>query len=290
MQRIDLSPFEIQIFLEVARSGSFVQTAQVAGLTQPSVSRAIARIEERLGARLFDRSSRSVVLTPQGEAFLPIARRIVHDLTTSLDEVSQHLAGEVGHVTVAALPSAAAVLLPPAIGALREAVPLATVQIVDSYLGNVARAVADGEADFGIAVPPDPTLPLDFELLSEERFLALLPQNDRRKAVTWADLRAGPFIAMRRMTSVRHLTDAAFGTNIPPPAFEASHPATAGALVAAGLGISALPEMTMHLIATTGIRALPLTDPEVIRPIGLLFRRNRTLSPLAKRLAGILQN
>ena len=292
MKRIDVSPFEVQLFLEVADSLSFIQTAIVAGMTQPSVSRAIGRIEERLGARLFDRSSRHVALTPQGQAFLPIARRIVHDLTASLDELAQHIAGEIGHVTVAALPSAAAVMLPGAISSLRQAAPLATVQVIDSYLENVAEAVSVGAADFGIAVRPDPSLPLDFEVLREELFVAIVPEGhplSRHGHVTWDDLRAHPFITMRSMTSVRQLTDTAFGSNRPEPAFEASHPATAGAMVAAGLGVSALPRMTMHLIAPKGICMLPLVEPKVMRQVGLVMRRNRSLSPLAERLASILR-
>lgn len=292
MQRIDLSPFEIQLFLEVARSRSFVGTAQAAGLTQPSVSRAIGRIEERIGARLFDRGSRHVDLTPQGAAFLPIARRIVHDLTTSMDEVAQQLAGESGHVAIAALPSAAVVLLPAAIRALMAEMPRATVQVADTYLSNVATAVAEGEVDLGIAVEPDPALRLDFTPICEDRLVAVLPADHplaARKSLDWADLRDAPFIAMREMTSVRALTDRAFGADAPPPAFQAAHPATAGALVEAGLGVTALPEMTMRLIVATDVAIRPLTGPVLSRTMGLMARRGRTLSPVAAQLARILK-
>lgn len=291
MQRIDISPFEIQLFLEVARSRSFVGTAQMAGLTQPSVSRAIGRIEERIGARLFDRGSRHVELTPQGAAFLPIAKRIVHDLTTALDEVAQHLAGESGHVSIAALPSAAAVLLPPAILALRLAAPRATVQVVDTYLSNVSAAVAEGEVDFGIAVEPDPAQRLDFTPICEDRFVALLPAGHPLAAaetVDWDALRREPFIAMREMTSVRALTDRALGPDTGPPAFEAAHPATAGALVEAGLGVTALPEMTMRLIVARDVVIRPLTGPALSRSLGIVTRRGRTLSKIAEQLAGML--
>ena len=156
MNRIDVSPFEIQVFLEVAASGSFSRAAETSGLSQPAVSRAIGRLEQRLNIRLFDRTTRQVVLTPHGQTFLPIARRVVRDLTVSLDELGSYVSSVVGHVTVAALPSVAATLLPEALRRFHADYPAVTIAILDSFQDNVAGAVARGEADFGLSVQPPP--------------------------------------------------------------------------------------------------------------------------------------
>jgi len=293
MKRIDISPFEVQVFLEVAASGSFSRATETSGLSQPAVSRAIGRLEQRLNIRLFDRTTRQVVLTPHGEAFLPIARRVVRDLTVSLDEIGSYVSSVVGHVTVAALPSVAATLLPDALRGFHRDFPAVTIAILDSFQDNVAGAVARGEADFGLSVTPAGGMRLDFQPLVEDRFFAVMHQDDPLVGdeVRWVDLFAKPFIAMRSMTSVRRLTDQVatdLGRSID-PAMQASHPATAGAMIQAGLGVTALPELTLKLLSADNLVLAPLIDPVVSRPLGILTRSGRTLPHLAQTLIGYLK-
>ncbi|WP_416356831.1 LysR family transcriptional regulator [Aureimonas phyllosphaerae] len=287
MKRIDLSPFELQVFLVLVETGSFRAVAHHFALSQPAVSRAVARIEQRIGARLFDRTSRSVALTPQGEALLPIARRVIHDLTTSLDEITQSLSAIGGHVAIAALPSIASAILPPLFARLRRDDPEIRLSIIDTLLDGVTGAVAQGEVDFGIAVEPSRRLPdLVFEPLTTDRFVAVLSARHALISLpdlSWADLATHPVVAMRSLTSVRQLTDEGFASAgcAVVPAFEVSHLASAGALVAAGLGVTALPELALKAFDTEGIVTRPLTAPVVHRAICLVQRRGRTLSPTA---------
>lgn len=287
MKRIDLSPFELQVFSVLAEKGSFRAVADHFSLSQPAVSRAVARIEGRIGARLFDRTSRSVVLTPQGEAVLPIARRVVHDLTTSLDEIAQSMSSVGGHVAIAALPSIVSAMLPPVFSRLRQRDPGIRLSIVDTLLDGVTGAVTQGEVDFGIAVEPSRARPdLAFDPLTTDRFVAVIPKSHalaRRQDLTWTDLAAHAFIAMKTMTSVRQSTDESFvaaGCEVV-PAFEVSHLASAGALVAANLGVTALPELALKAFDTSGISVRPLGSPIVHRAICLVTRRRRTLSAAA---------
>lgn len=293
MRRIDILPFEVQLFLEVAKAGSFSRASDSCGLSQPAVSRAIGRLEERLNIRLFDRTTRQVVLTPHGEAFLPIARRVVRDLTVSLDELRSYVSSVVGHVTIAALPSVAATVLPDALRRFHADYPSVTIAILDSFQDNVAGAVARGEADFGISAEPPASAHLQFEPLVRDRFFAVLRAGDplANEGITWAQLFTRPFIAMRGMTSVRMMTDrAASGLGLSvEPALQASHPATAGAMVQAGLGVTALPELTLRLLSTDGLVIAPLNEPEVTRELGLVTRTGRTLPHLVEILIRYLQ-
>ena len=288
MNRIDVSPFEVQVFLEVAARGSFSRAAEASGLSQPAVSRAIGRLEQRLNIRLFDRTTREVVLTPLGQTFLPIAQRVVRDLTVSLDELRSYVSSVVGHVTVAALPSVAATLLPQALRRFHSDYPAVTIAILDSFQDNVAGAVAQGAADFGISVRPSKDAQLDFVPLVQDRFFAVLHRDDPLVSakVRWNDLFAQPFIAMRSMTSVRCLTDevaADLGLKSEPP-LQASHPATAGAMIEAGLGVSALPELTLKLLSSGALVTRPLIEPITTRTLGVLTRSGRTLPHLAQTL------
>ncbi|MGH6859103.1 MAG: LysR family transcriptional regulator, partial [Phyllobacterium sp.] len=141
MKRIDLTPFELQIFLKVQGSGSFRAAADAFGLSQPAISRAIARIEERVGTKLLDRDSRNVALTPQGSAFVPLAARLINDLEASLDELGAFLGAERGRVTVAALPSIAVSVLPAALAHFKKSNPGIVVRIVDTLLDEVTSVV-----------------------------------------------------------------------------------------------------------------------------------------------------
>ncbi|WP_199260385.1 LysR substrate-binding domain-containing protein [Paracoccus binzhouensis] len=232
------------------------------------------------------------MLTPRGQAFLPIARRVVRDLTVSLDELGSYVSSVVEHVTLAALPSVAATQLPDALRRLHADYPAVTIAILDSFRDNVAGAVARGEVDFGLSVRPPPTARLDFAPLVEDRFFAVLHREDALAAaeVRWSDLFARPFIAMRGMTSIRRLTDrvaADLGLTVE-PALQASHPATAGAMIQAGMGVSALPELTLKLLPADNLAMRPLTAPLVTRSLGILTRSGRTLPHLARALVDYL--
>ncbi len=236
-----------------------------------------------------------MVLTPQGEALLPIARRVIHDLTTSLDEISQSLSAIGGHVAIATLPSIASAILPSLFAELRRDDPGIRLSIVDTLLDGVTGAVAQGEVDFGIAVEPSRRLPdLVFEPLTTDRFVAVLSARHvlaRRRELNWADLAPHPIVAMRSMTSVRQLTDEGFASAgcAVVPAFEVSHLASAGALVAAGLGVTALPELALKAFDTGEITTRPLNTPVIHRAICLVQRRGRTLSPTADLVRRRLQ-
>ncbi len=286
MKRINLSLFEIEVFLQVDRLRSFRGAAEALGMSQPAVSRAVARAETRLGVRLFDRNTRTVEPTPQGREFAAIAGRLIGDLRSSLDDLGDYFRSARGRVSVAGLPSVTAGLLPPVIDRFRRGHPGVSVGVIDTLLDGVVGAVLRGEADLGIAGRPAADGKIEFTRILSDRFVAILRQDHplaRLSAVTWADLAAYPFVAMSRITSVRPLTDRGFaqaGVAVEPE-FEVSHLATAGALVAAGLGVTALPVLTLPVLAHPALTTRLLHGPEVTRDIGVLTRAGRTLSPAA---------
>jgi molybdenum-dependent DNA-binding transcriptional regulator ModE len=108
--RINLTPQQLSGFLQVAATGSFSEAAQMLNISQPALSRTVRNIEEAVGERLFDRDTRNVVLTPAGEALRPIAERLVAEFSDGFSELAQFVAGKRGRITIAALPSVAAVL------------------------------------------------------------------------------------------------------------------------------------------------------------------------------------
>src|ERR1700686_557738 len=103
---------QLRYFSAVADTGSFSRGAEKCHVSQPSLSQQILKLESDLGGRLFDRLGRSVRLTDLGEAFLPRARSVLHELSSAKDELTERLQSEAGPVVIGAIPTIAPSWLP----------------------------------------------------------------------------------------------------------------------------------------------------------------------------------
>ena len=291
--RINLQPRQLQCFLRVAELQSFSLAAQDLAVSQPALSRTIKHVEAEIGARLFDRTTRTVTLTPAGIELRSVASRLVAEFEGAFGELALFVAGRRGRVIVAALPSVAAVLLPPAIVGFQAAFPEVDVSIQDGLSGSVLDAVREGRADLGITVGPSSSDTLAYTPLLSDEFGLVCRQDSplaAKAAVPWAIFSEHRFISMSPASSVRQTTDAAFqqaGVAVQ-PLYGCSFLGTAGHLVAAGLGITALPLLTMPLIAPQPLCWRRLERPTMSRQIGVVTRRGRSLAPAARHFLAIL--
>lgn len=275
-----MTPSEPQLaaFLSLAETRSFTLAAEALGVSQPTLSRTIQALEQAAEARLFDRDTRSISLTPVGREFLPIARRLSHEMAGAGREFREVVHGERGRLTIAALPSIAGVILPGAIARFRLVHPGIDVVIHDGLSEPMLAMVADGRADAGITVRPPASTRLVYSTLLTDRF-CLVGRSGREACgtVPWAVFGQEPFIAMSPASSVRTMTDAAFlqaGIS-PVPLFECAQLSTTGGLVAAGLGITALPRLAIALMAGHDLVVQPLVRPVLQRSIGVVVRASR---------------
>lgn len=294
MKRINLDLFELQAFVRLAEFKNFRGAAEAVGLSSSALSRLIARIEDKLDVRLFDRDTRNVELTPQGHRLLELGGRILAETETALDEFDVFLAARRGQLTLAGLPSVTAGLLPPIIARFAADRPDVDVRIFDALSDGVVAALLERRADLGFtagAVAASDRLA--FKPLFEEPFMAVAWAGgplDEPRSYTWEELVSMPFIAMSPGTSVRALIDSAMaheGLTLR-PRFEVSHLATAGALVAEALGVTALPSLTLPVLGAKGLVVRPLERPTMFRRIGLAYLAGRTLSPSARTFRDLL--
>lgn len=285
--RIRLTLQQLEAFLQIAASGSFRAAAEALHVSQPALSRTVRVAEELLGARLFDRDTRHVELSAAGRELLPVARRILAEFDDASSELAQFLEGRSGHVTVAALPSVGVALLPGAIAAFRARQPQVGFSIIEAPAESLLAAVAEGRADFGISVQPAPDQRLHYRHLLDDPFVLLCRQDDalaKRRALPWSVCATRPFLASQPGSSIRPMTDAVFlqkGLAVR-PAFDYPSVGVGGAMVAAGLGVAALPRLALRLIDRQGLAAVALHRPEIARRIGLITRAGRSLSPVAQ--------
>lgn len=294
MKRINVDLFELQAFARLAELRSFRAAAEELGLSGSALSRLIARVEDKLGTRLFDRDTRNVSLTAQGEALQQLTDRILNEAATALTEFDAYLAVRRGRLALAGLPSITASLLPRIVARFVAQHPDVEVSIIDALSDGVLAAVLEGQADLGFTAGAlDSSGRLSFRPLVEDEFMAVGHPDgplDEDRAYVWEELATQPFIAMARGTSVRALTDAACaqaGLTVR-PRFEVAHLATAGALVAAGLGITALPSLTLPVLGRAQFAVRRLEVPRMVRKIGVIQATGRTLSPAARAFHRLL--
>ncbi len=291
---LSLSLRQMQVFLRVADLLSFSEAGRALNVSQPALTRTIQQTEEIIGARLFDRSTRKVELTPVGSQLLPIARRVLDEFETACSEMAHCIEGLKGNVNVAAMPSVAAALLPHAITKFRQNYPNVDFRITELQSPNIADAVADGTCDFGVSVQPCKNLRVAYRpFINDDIYLVCRGDAPMaaRNSIPWTVFEDLPFIAMVSGCSIRAIAESVFRKlqlDIKPH-YECQHLSTAFSLIEAGLGISAMSSlMILHQAKYGNLMALPLVQPTASRPVGIITRIGRTVSPAAQQFVKTL--
>lgn len=292
---INLSMRDIDTVLVLGRTLNFRQTAAQLHLSQSALSTQVLRIEEALGVRLFDRSTRSVRLTAAGQVFLQQAANLQAAFREAIDAVGGIVRADQGQVAVAALPSLAARLLPRVLMAYRKAHPGVALKVHDVLSGPAFDLVRAGEVDFALTAADPQQADLHYEPMMSDSFILLIPPDHplarSRAPLRWLDTADAAHVSMVQPSSVRQFTEWAFLQNRVrfQPAFEAEHLATIVAMVECGFGVAALPGIAAQAVAHQGLVERPLTGPVAERSIGLVTPRQRSLSPAAQALVDVLR-
>lgn len=294
MKRNNVSLADYMAVLTLQETGSFRAAAEELRLSPSALSRQVSGLEAQLDTKLFDRDTRNVSLTASGAVFARIAERMVNAAEDAHAEFDAHLSARHGQLTIAGLPSVTAALLPEILRQFTTRHPDIDVKVIDALSESVIDVVESGRAELGFTAGTVSTRSrLAFQPLMNDAFVAIgAPdgplQEDRE--YDWSELVEMPFIAMAKGTSVRELLDSACLRLDRPlsPRFEVAHLATAGAFVAEGLGITALPELTLPVLPTERLVQRSIKDFGARRRIGLVRQAGRSLSPAASAFLKVL--
>ena len=283
----------IRAFLTAARLGNFTRAAAEVHVSQSAFSVQIKQLEDSLGVVLFDRSKRRVALTSAARELIVPLERILIDLEAVAVQ-TQELAGlRRGIVTIAALPSVAAGVLPQAIKKFIETYPGIAVRVHDVVSEKLIEAVKQEQVDFGIGSQVRVDRELKMTPLFVDRFCAFVTASHpiaKRKSVTLEELSAYPLILTGKDSSVRELLEGAFRRErlSIAIAFETNHMSTAIGLARAGLGVAALPECGLG-DDLGEIRRIAIRKPLTTRRIEIIQRRDRTFSPAALKMVEVMR-
>jgi DNA-binding transcriptional LysR family regulator len=264
----------LRVFQQVARCGSLAGAARTLSYTQPAVAHHVTELEREVGTALVIRHGRGVRLTEAGAALAAHADAVLSRLAAAQEEVAAIAGLRAGRVRIAAYPTAAATLVPPALAQLRRDHPAVEVSLRELEPPEALAALQAGEVDLAVtfgypeatattATEARPDRDLALTVLGDDPIDIVVPQGHPTSAATHhqlADLADETWVAGCDRCRA-HLVETCRRAGFDPAiAFTTDDFVTQQALVAAGLAVAAMPRSTLGAHADPGVRAAPCAE------------------------------
>ncbi|WP_123024286.1 LysR family transcriptional regulator [Mycolicibacterium stellerae] len=284
---------ELQWFVVLAETEHVTDAAAELSVSQPTLSRALARFEREAGTPLFDRVNRRLRLNAYGQIMLEHATRSIAEIRTATERIAALRDPNSGRVRLAFLHSLANWFVPEQLRRFRESAPAVGFELFQGPAHEITKRVLDGQADIAITAPRPEAPGFGWRRLYVDQLCLVVPRGHRLAARARVRLSAAagePFIALAEQAGLRQLTDQLLAEdNVSPEiVFEATEIPTVEGLVVAGFGVAVVPiprdggtSRTVHV---------PLSNPGAKREVGLAWGRDKTLPPPAQRFADFLSS
>lgn len=286
---------QLRAFRAVYQLGKLSAAAEQLALSQSAVSILIRQLEEGLGARLFDRTTRSLRPTAAAVEALVLVERVLRDMDALGAGLRELGALRRGRVVLAVTPTLAEILLPGVLERFVNLHPGIHVVIDDCPPENFVQRIVAEQVDFGLGTPERAAADVDTEKLVGD-WLALVCRPDHplasRRHVRWSDLAGTPVITVRPGYGIRPLIDgtAARAGVALEVVNEVAFLSTALWMTQSGLGCSIMPSAYARNGAYPDLVVQRLQQPTVSRDISLVTKRGRLLSPAAHALAKVMRS
>lgn len=285
---------QAQCFVAVAKSRSFADACQMVHLSQPALSIAVRKLEENLGGKLLQRSTRTVTLTPEGEIFYASAKKLLANWHSALEDMQNLFALRRGRLAIAVMPTFAATLLPPILTKFQSSHPSLDISVQDIVAEQVLEEVSNGGVELGITFDPGNIDAIDFYPLFLDHFVAAFPPGHsllNKKRTSWKQLKGNRYISLQRPSSIRELVFEKLDKEgvLLTPSCEAHQLAAVGRMVSEGMGISIVPEISARQMTEMGAHCRPLY-PRLSRRIGYITHRNKPKSTATIEMIKVLTN
>ena len=292
MTRINYRLDDLRALIALQQHGSFVRAAETLFITQSAFSRRIAQLEDAVGARLVERTSRRVALSALGLTLVSQAQNILPLLDQSMEDAYMQARGESGKITLSCLTTVAYSRLATVLGIFRQTYPNVRLHVRDDTGQRVTQSVIQREAEFGVTVLTENTADLVVERVTKDPFvMAVSPTHPlaKRKNVKWRELANWKPVSLGRTSANRVLIDnELLRAGIAPPWFdEVEHLSTMIGFLRNADGVGVLPRMAMDARATDLVMR-QLTEPVLSREIAMIRRPETELSTAAQWLWKLL--
>jgi DNA-binding transcriptional LysR family regulator len=277
----------IGTFLSVAQNESFRKAAEETNRSLPAVSMQVKQLEEQLGVALFQRTTRKVALTQEGEQLLISARKALAELEVGLSHIQHAADVQQGHLSFACVPTIASTRLPAILTAFAKKYPGISVHVRELANQDLLEAVRRREVDFAIGPVPEKKGELEFAPIFVDDYCAMLPrgyQDNGRASISLRELSKLPLLKLSSSTAFRDHVDNALKANglSHESNYEFMQVTTLVAMAEAGLGIALLPRVALP--RRTPLKVVRIIGPALSRTIAIVTIRGHSLSPAAARL------
>lgn len=284
---------QLRYFDSLARHGHFGHAAEDCAVTQPALSMQIKELEGALGVALVERGARRVRLTGAGEALVGRAREILRGVDELADLARAAADRPVGRLRLGVIPTVAPYLLPRIVGALAAAHPGLDLNLRETLTPRLVSELAEGRLDAAIVALPVSEPGLDEVALFAESFVLVRPRADAGKPVPSPErLREMRLLLLEEGHCFRD--QALSFCDLSPRAareiLDGSSLSTLVQMVAAGIGVTLIPEMAVPVETRSASVALSrFPAPEPARTIGMVWRRASPLAPALGQVAQVVR-
>jgi len=285
---------QLQYFVKVAKKQHVTQAAEEMHIAQSAVSRQIRQLEDELGVTLFVQKGRNLQLTPVGQLFLTRVESILSDLERAVVEIHEFLDPYAGEIRLGFPHSLGINLLPRIVAEFRKKYPKVKFKFKQGTFQSLIRGIINREIDLALISPvPDKAEHVKGEILFTEELYAILPPDHPlagSSAIRLEQLKDEPFVMFSEGYSLRSIVmeachQAGFKPNI---SFEGEETDYIRGLVAAGMGVSLLPEMALADQCQMMPAKVRVTEPHVSRTIGMISREDEKLPLVAETFQAFL--
>lgn len=275
----------LRAFLALTESRSFTRAAENVCLSQPAFSALINALEQEVGFKLFNRGTRHVELTVDGEHFIEIAQRLVKTYDDSVIEIKERGSGWSGKVSIAALPSIAVCWLPKLLLEYQERHPKVKIELLDVQWDRCLKSVLAGASDFALTACDMNSGYLTSEIVFSDEFYLVCHRDHPlagKPEIAVEDLDGQRYIGFTRSTSIRqHIDRIVYPVKLD-VVLEVEQLTTVMGMVAANFGVSIVAGLTLFMFRHQDIAIRPIWDIHLRRDIHMVKRKDRALSVAAQ--------
>jgi DNA-binding transcriptional LysR family regulator len=284
----------LKVFCDVVSRRSFSAGASANGVSQSAASQMVSHVEERLGAKLIDRSKRPFVLTPAGEVFYGPCRKLVTRFYTLYEEVRKLDDMGVGHVRVASIYSVGLSHMNYCVKEFLSRYPKSNMRVEYQHPDRVYQLVERGQASLGLVSYPKPSRKIKVIPWREEALVvACSPRHPfaLRRGVVLSELHGLDMVGYDDSLHIRREVDRALGAagvevNV---VMQFDNTETMKRAIEIDAGIGLLPEPTLaREIEVGALVGVPVSDADLVRPLGIVHRRGKEPTAAAKRFIQVL--
>jgi DNA-binding transcriptional LysR family regulator len=283
----------LRYFAILAEELHFGRAAKRLGIAQPPLSQQIRRLEQLVGARLLDRTSRRVHLTDAGRAFQAEAARVLAGAEAALEAARRAARGEAGNLRVAFAATVMFLALPRIIREFRDRYPRVHLDLREMPTGPQLAALLEGDIDLGFVREPEPDAALEMVTVMREPLRIAIHQGHRlagRARVSVRDLAREPFVLFPQDLAPglhRQVMALCREAGFAPRVVEESRELyTSVSLVEAGIGVSILPA-SVEKLGWKNVRYLPIPGPTGETRIAAAWRKDRD-RPVLQAFMGVV--